>query len=208
MELQIIQNKIYEIRGQKVMLDFDLAELYATETRLLKRAVRRNIDRFPIDFMFELSTEEANSLLSSRVSQNGTPQYNFSAYKPFAFTEQGVAMLSSVLHSEVAIRVNINIMRAFVSIRQYVLASEAKNEEIEELNQRIQELENQGCKAFAMINQIGEETLEAINDLSEDTRKELDGIYLALSQLADKQKQVPQHKKRKPIGFVHYDKEE
>ena len=201
MELQIIQNKIYEIRGQKVMLDFDLAELYATETRLLKRAVRRNIDRFPIDFMFELSTEEANSLLSSRVSQNGTPQYNFSAYKPFAFTEQGVAMLSSVLHSEVAIRVNINIMRAFVSIRQYVLASEAKNEEI-------QELENQGCKAFAMINQIGEETLEAINDLSEDTRKELDGIYLALSQLADKQKQVPQHKKRKPIGFVHYDKEE
>ncbi len=99
-------------------------------------------------------------------------------------------------------------MRAFVSIRQYVLASEAKNEEIEELKQRIQELENQGCKAFAMINQIGEETLEAINDLSEDTRKELDGIYLALSQLADKQKQVPQHKKRKPIGFVHYDKEE
>ena len=189
MELQIIQNKIYEIRGQKVMLDFDLAELYATETRLLKRAVRRNIDRFPIDFMFELSTEEANSLLSSRVSQNGTPQYNFSAYKPFAFTEQGVAMLSSVLHSEVAIRVNINIMRAFVSIRQYVLASEAKNEEIEELKQRIQEL-------------------EAINDLSEDTRKELDGIYLALSQLADKQKQVPQHKKRNPIGFVHYDKEE
>ena len=194
MELQIIQNKIYEIRGQKVMLDFDLAELYATETRLLKRAVRRNIDRFPIDFMFELSTEEANSLLSSRVSQNGTPQYNFSAYKPFAFTEQGVAMLSSVLHSEVA------IMRAFVSIRQYVLASEAKNEEIEELKQRIQELENQGCKAFAMINQIGEETLEAINDLSEDTRKELDGVYLALSQLADKQKQVPQHKKRNPIG--------
>lgn len=88
------------------------------------------------------------------------------------------------------------------------MASEAKNEEIEELKQRIQELENQGCKAFAMINQIGEETLEAINDLSEDTRKELDGIYLALSQLADKQKQVPQHKKRKPIGFVHYDKEE
>ena len=208
MELQIIQNKIYEIRGQKVMLDFDLAELYATETRLLKRAVRRNIDRFPIDFMFELSTEEANSLLSSRVSQNGTPQENCSAYKPFAFTEQGVAMLSSVLHSEVAIRVNINIMRAFVSIRQYVLASEAKNEEIEELKQRIKELEQQGFKAFLMIKQICEETLEAINDLSEDTRKELDGIYLALSQLADKQKQVPQHKKRKPIGFVHYDKEE
>ena len=84
MELQIIQNKIYEIRGQQVMLDFDLAELYVTETRLLKRAVRRNIERFPEDFMFELTKEEANALLSIRVSQNGTPQYNFSAYTPFA----------------------------------------------------------------------------------------------------------------------------
>ena len=80
MELQIIQNKIYEIRGQKVMLDFDLAELYGTETRLLKRAVRRNMERFPDDFMFELTNEEANCLLSSRVSQFGIPQYNFSAY--------------------------------------------------------------------------------------------------------------------------------
>ena len=84
-DLMIIQNKIYEIRGQKVMLDFDLAELFSTETRLLKRAVRRNIERFPPDFMFELS-KEANYLLSSRVSQNGTPMYNFSAYAPFAFT--------------------------------------------------------------------------------------------------------------------------
>lgn len=208
MELQVIQNKIYEIRGQKVMLDFDLAELYATENRLLKRAVRRNMDRFPEDFMFELTKEEANFLLSSRVSQIGTPQYNFSAYTPFAFTEQGVAMLSSVLHSEVAIKVNINIMRAFVSIRQYVLASDTKNNEIDELKQRIYELENQGSKAFAMINQIGEETLEAINDLSEDTRKELDSIYLALSQLANKEKQISQKSKRKPIGFIHYDNEE
>ena len=86
MELQIIQNKIYEIRGQQVMLDFDLAELYVTETRLLKRAVRRNIERFPEDFMFELTKEEANALLFIRVSQNGTPQYNFSTYTPFAFT--------------------------------------------------------------------------------------------------------------------------
>lgn len=208
MELQVIQNRIYEIRGQKVMFDFDLAELYATENRLLKRAVRRNIDRFPEDFMFELTKEEANFLLSSRVSQIGTPQYNFSAYTPFAFTEQGVAMLSSVLHSEVAIKVNINIMRAFVSIRQYVLASDTKNNEIDELKQRIYELENQGSKAFAMINQIGEETLEAINDLSEDTRKELDSIYLALSQLANKEKQISQKSKRKPIGFIHYDNEE
>ena len=187
MELQIIQNKIYEIRGQKVMLDFDLAELYGTETRLLKRAVRRNMERFPDDFMFELTNEEANCLLSSRVSQIGIPQYN----------------------STVAIKVNINIMRAFVSIRQYVLASDTKNQEIDELRQRIQELESQGSKAFAMINQIGEETLEAINDLSEDTRKELDSIYLALSELADKEKtESLKSKHRRPIGFIHYDNEE
>ena len=167
------------------------------------------MERFPDDFMFELTNEEANCWLSSRVSQIGIPQYNFSAYTPFAFTEQGVAMLSSVLHSTVAIKVNINIMRAFVSIRQYVLASDTKNQEIDELRQRIQELESQGSKAFAMINQIGEETLEAINDLSEDTRKELDSIYLALSELADKEKtESLKSKHRRPIGFIHYDNEE
>lgn len=203
MDLQVIQSKIYEIRGQRVMLDLDLAKLYGTETSLLKRAVRRNIDRFPEDFMFELTKREANELLTTGVFQTGTPQYNFSAYMPFAFTEQGVAMLSSVLHSDVAIRININIMRAFVSIRQYILASDARNKEIEELKQRIYVLENQGKKTFEMINKIGDETLEAINDLSEDTQKELDDIYLALSQLADKQKQVLQKTERKPIGFIH-----
>ena len=89
MELQIIQGKIFEIRGCKVILDFDLAELYCTETSLLKRAVRRNSDRFPDDFMFQLTAKEANLLLSNMVCQTGTPQYNFSAYPPFAFTEQG-----------------------------------------------------------------------------------------------------------------------
>ena len=204
MEPTLIESKIYEIRGQRVMLDKDLADLYAVETKNLNKAVKRNPDRFPPDFMFQLTEEEFKHLRF----HFGTSSWGGSRYMPYAFTEQGVAMLSGILRSPIAVQVNINIMRAFVSIRQYVLASEAKNEEIEELKQRIQELENQGCKAFAMINQIGEETLEAINDLSEDTRKELDGIYLALSQLADKQKQVPQHKKRKPIGFVHYDKEE
>lgn len=157
------------------------------------------------DFMFEVTREELSRCQFGILNEGRGSNIK---YLPFAFTELGVAMLSSVLHSSTAIEINRNVMRAFVSIRQYVLASEAKNEEIEELKQRIQELEHQGCKAFAMINQIGEETLEAINDLSEDTRKELDSIYLALSQLADKQKQVPQHKKRKPIGFVHYDKKE
>ena len=186
MELQVIQSKIYEIRGSKVMLDFDLAKLYSTETSLLKRAVRRNMERFPEDFMFQLTKEEANSLYSSGVFQAGTPQYNFSAYAPFAFTEQGVAMLSSVLRSPIAVKVNINIMRAFVSVRQFVLTNESNTKEIEYLKHRIEELEHQGVKAFAMIERLGEETLETINDLSEDNRKEFDNVYLALSQLADK----------------------
>lgn len=172
MELQVIQSKIYEIRGSRVMLDFDLAKLYSTETSLLKRAVRRNMERFPEDFMFQLTKEEANSLYSSGVFQAGTPQYNFSAYAPFAFTEQGVAMLSSVLRSPIAVKVNINIMRAFVSVRQFVLTNESNTKEIEYLKHRIEELEHQGVKAFAMIERLGEETLEAINDLSEDNRKE------------------------------------
>ena len=186
MELQVIQSKIYEIRGSKVMLDFDLAKLYSTETSLLKRAVRRNMERFPEDFMFQLTKEEANNLYSSGVFQTGIPQYNFSAYAPFAFTEQGVAMLSSVLRSSIAVKVNINIMRAFVSVRQFVLTNESNTKEIEYLKHRIEELEHQGVKAFAMIERLGEETLETINDLSEDNRKEVDNVYLALSQLADK----------------------
>lgn len=198
MELQVIQSKIYEIRGSKVMLDFDLAKLYSTETSLLKRAVRRNMERFPEDFMFQLTKEEANNLYSSGVFQTGIPQYNFSAYAPFAFTEQGVAMLSSVLRSSIAVKVNINIMRAFVSVRQFVLTNESNTKEIEYLKHRIEELEHQGVKAFAMIERLEEETLEAINDLSEDNRKEFDNVYLALSQLADKKKQP---KPRNPIGF-------
>ena len=182
MELQVIQSKIYEIRGSKVMLDFDLAKLYSTETSLLKRAVRRNMERFPEDFMFQLTKEEANNLYSSGVFQTGIPQYNFSAYAPFAFTEQGVAMLSSVLRSSIAVKVNINIMRAFVSVRQFVLTNESNTKEIEYLKHRIEELEHQGVKAFAMIERLGEETLETINDLSEDNRKEFDNVYLALSQ--------------------------
>lgn len=200
MELQIIQNKIYEIRGQKVMLDFDLAALYGVETGQLKRSVRRNIERFEgEDFMFEVTREELSRCQIGILNEGRGGNIK---YLPFAFTELGVAMLSSVLHSTTAIDINRNIMRAFVSIRQYVLASDTKNQEIDELRQRIQELESQGSKAFVMINQIGEETLEAINDLSEDTRKELDSIYLALSELADKEKtESLKSKHRRPIGF-------
>ena len=116
MDLQIIQNKIFEVRGCRVMLDYHLAELYQVETRALKQAVKRNIERFPGDFMFVLTQEEANLLLSIGVSQNVIPPaYNFGVAMPMAFTEQGVAMLSSVLRSKVAIEVNISIMRLLSS---------------------------------------------------------------------------------------------
>ena len=135
MDLQIIQNKIFEVRGCRVMLDYHLAELYQVETRALKQAVKRNIERFPSDFMFVLTQEEANLLLSIGVSHFVIPPaYNFGVAMPMAFTEQGVAMLSSVLRSKVAIEVNISIMRAFVLMRQMVIG-------YEELSRRIEELE-------------------------------------------------------------------
>ena len=191
MELQVIQNKIYEIRGQKVMLDFDLAELYGSDTKRLKEAVRRNLKRFPCDFMFELTKEEFESLRSQIASSN---KRGGTRYMPFAFTEQGVAMLSSVLNSEAAIEINISIMRAFVTVRQYLSSVNNTTKEIEELKQRMK-----------MLEEGNEDTIAAVNDLSEDTRKELDDIYLALSQLADKQKQINQQRERKPIGFIQYD---
>ena len=139
-ELTIIENKIYEIRGQRVMLDFDLAEMYGIETKNLNRAVKRNIERFPEDFMFQLSNEEAKRLINSIRCQNGTLSNEWFRYAPFAFTEQGVAMLSGVLRSPQAIEVNINIMRAFVRMRQYLL-THAPKQELDELRQRIEYLE-------------------------------------------------------------------
>ena len=135
MDLQIIQNKIFEVRSCRVMLDYHLAELYQVETRALKQAVKRNIERFPGDFMFVLTQEEANLLLSIGVSHFVIPpDYNFGVAMPMAFTEQGVAMLSSVLRSKIAIEVNISIMRAFVLMRQMAIG-------YEELSRRIEELE-------------------------------------------------------------------
>jgi hypothetical protein len=117
MELDVIMNKIFEIRGQRVMLDFHLAELYEVETKVLKQAVRRNSDRFPKDFMFEINKEELSILRSQFV----TSPLESTRYGTMVFTEQGVAMLSSVLRSDKAIKVNIEIMRAFVSIRRMAL---------------------------------------------------------------------------------------
>jgi hypothetical protein len=130
MELQLIQSKIYEIRGQKVMLDFDLSELYETENKYLKRAVRSNINRFPSDFMFILTKNEFDSLrcnFSTSNKRGGT------RYLPYAFTEQGVSMLSSVLNSDKAISVNISIIRAFVFMRQYALTYKELSEKLKEI---------------------------------------------------------------------------
>lgn len=133
MELELIKRSILEIRGKKVMLDMDLATIYEVETRVLKQAVRRNIDRFPEDFMFELTNTEMSNL----VSQTVIPRFNnFGGAKPFAFTEQGVAMLSSVLKSKKAIQMNIAIMRAFVLIRQFALSYQELSEELQDLEKR------------------------------------------------------------------------
>jgi hypothetical protein len=157
MKLQIIQNKIYEIRGQKVMLDFDLAELYETETKRLKEAVRRNIERFPSDFMFELSREEYN-FLRTQIATLENGRGKFSKFNPFAFTEQGVAMLSSVLNSSKAIQVNIAIVRAFVFVRQYALSHK-------DLTDKLKELENKYNKNFNDI-------YEALNYLLDKDKQE------------------------------------
>ena len=178
MELQVIQNKIYEIRGQRVILDFDLAEMYGVLTKALKQAVRRNIHRFPDDFMFELTRKEWDEVVTI-CDQN----LKYSYIAPFAFTEQGVAMLSSVLKSDAAIEINIGIMRAFVAIRKSLYPVAPKS--IEER-----------MKALEIAN---EELLKDLNDLSEETRSSLDDIYFALSEMAAKQKSID--KPRNPIGF-------
>lgn len=137
-DLIVIENKIYEIRGQKVMLDFDLAEMYGLETKRLKEQVRRNLERFPSDFMFQLTEYEWNQLVA--FCDQLPPNIKHSYVLPYAFTEQGVAMLSGLLRTPRAIEVNINIMRAFVRMRQYLL-SHVPKQELEELRKRIEYLE-------------------------------------------------------------------
>jgi hypothetical protein len=130
---EIITGKIYYIRNQKVMLDSDLAELYEVETKQLKRQVRRNIDRFPEDFMFELTQQEFDTLRS----QFGTSKWGGTRYMPMAFTEQGVAMLSSVLNSPRAIKVNIQIIRVFTKIREMLTDTLSLKLEIEEIKKKL-----------------------------------------------------------------------
>ena len=143
MELTTIKNSIHEIRGKRVILDYELAKMYEVETRALKQAVRRNIDRFPEDFMFELTSTEWENLRT----QFATSSWGGKRYLPFAFTEQGIAMLSSVLHSDVAIEINISIMRAFVHMRQWAHSHE-------ELAKQLREMEKQFNQKFVDIEQV------------------------------------------------------
>jgi hypothetical protein len=147
MELEIIKSKIFEIRDQKVMLDFDLSELYEIETRVLNQAVKRNINRFPQDFMFQLNKFEFANLKSQFVIS----RWGGTRKLPFVFTEQGVAMLSSVLHSPKAIEVNISIMRAFVYFRQLILSNK-------ELSNKLVAMEEKYNKKF-------KDVFEALNYL-------------------------------------------
>ncbi len=140
MLIKNIHTKIHEIRNQKVMLDFDLAALYEVETKVLNQAVKRNIERFPEDFMFQLTKIEFDNLRSQIV----TSSWGGQRYLPYAFTEEGVAMLSSVLKSKKAIQVNISIMRAFVVMKQYIV-------DYTELNKKIQDIETKYNKQFADV---------------------------------------------------------
>lgn len=130
---ELISNKIYFIREKKVMIDSDLAKLYGVETKQLKRQVRRNIERFPDDFMFELTAIESEILRS----QNGTSSWGGNRYLPMAFTEQGVAMLSSVLNSETAIKVNIQIIRVFSKMKEVLLDTIKMKLEIEDIKRKL-----------------------------------------------------------------------
>ena len=161
-ELQVIQSKIYEIRGQKVMIDRDLAEMYDVPTKVLNQAVKRNIDRFPSDFMFQLTDKELEDWRSQFVTSNSIKMGM--RRKPYAFSELGVAMLSSVLNSKTAIQVNINIMRAFVVIRQMLITSPISKTTM--LQQELKELKEYIEEVFADYNDINADTrlqLELIN---------------------------------------------
>lgn len=184
-QLEVIQSKIYDIRGQKVMIDRDLAEMYGVETRALNQAVKRNIDRFPMDFMFQLTNEETEIWKSQIVMSNSIKMGI--RRNPYAFTELGVAMLSSVLNSKTAIQINMGIMRAFVAARQLIAIPRID---------RVGQLENQVEELKGYI----EEVFADYNDINDDTRTQLELINQTLAEL-QAQKALAD-KPRNPIGFV------
>ena len=181
MELQLIQQQIYTIRNQRVMLDFDLAILYEVETKRLKEAVRRNLKRFPADFMFELSREEYRFLLRTQIaSLEGTGKGRYSKYSPFAFTEHGVTALASILNSEKAIEMGVAVVRAFISLKQLAFNQKKFSEQIDELKQ-------------LLSGRIDEHDMQ------------LAAIYNTLKTLLDKkvseEQQLEAWKNREKIGF-------
>lgn len=200
-EVTNIQSKIFEIRGQRVMLDRDLAELYHVTTGNLNKAVKRNIRRFPPDFMFQLTKGEFELLKESLIFQNGISNEDAKSASgilrtgrggvrqlPYAFTEQGVAMLSGVLTSDIAIDVNVNIMRAFVEIRRRAALISSTQADVAQLR-----------KDFEELKLDIEDMLRDQNDINESTRAQLDAISTALAEL---QGNRTSDKPRRRIGFV------
>lgn len=147
---QKILNKIYVFRGEKVMLDNDLAEMYGVETKQLKRQVRRNKSRFPKDFMFELSTKEFENLRS----QIGTSSWGGTRYNPMAFTEQGIAMLSSILNSNIAIEVNIRIIRVFTKMREFALTNKEILLQLAKLEKEVKGNNNDIENIFIVLKEL------------------------------------------------------
>jgi phage regulator Rha-like protein len=152
MELLVIQQKIVEIRGQKMMLDFDLALLYEVPTKVLNQALKRNIKRFPADFMFRLTREGYKGLRSHFVTLEG--RGNYAKYNPYAFTEHGVTMLASILKSDKAISMNIAIVRAFIALRQFALQYKELADEIQEIKQTVENHNDQLSRIYGAIEGI------------------------------------------------------
>lgn len=186
-EILYIRNLIYEIRGCRVMIDRDLAALYGVETRVLNQAVKRNIERFPEDFMFQLTKQEFQDWKSQIVISNSVKMGI--RRTPYAFTELGVAMLSSVLNSKTAIQINMGIMRAFVAVRQAVT-------HISDVDKRLFRLEQN----FTDLKADLEEIFTDYNDINEDTRLQLELLNVSLAEL--QANNIKTSKKRPSIGFV------
>jgi hypothetical protein len=186
MELQTIHNKIYEIRGQKVMLDRDLADMYGVQTRVLNQAVKRNKDRFPDDFMFQLTEKEMRIWISQIVMSKSK---NMGVRRmSYAFTELGVAMLSSVLNSPTAIQINMGIMRAFAVVRQVLSNLSSEAGQLLTIQKDVQNLKKYIDDVFTDYN-----------DINEDTRMQIELINETLAELQERNKVL--NKSRIPIGY-------
>ncbi|MBO7145158.1 MAG: ORF6N domain-containing protein [Salinivirgaceae bacterium] len=192
----IIKSCIYEVRNRKIMIDSDLAELYQVETKNLKRAVRMNIERFPEDFMFELTKEEYDALRCNFFTlKNGRGQH--SKYLPYAFTQEGIAMLSGLLRSPIAIQVNINIMRVFFQMRQALVAIGDTKLQIEQIRTEIKQLRIDMEESLRDQNDINAMFAEDHDNIA----AQLENINDAIAQLQADDNQRQLNSQRTPIGF-------